>query len=223
MYGIVYLTTCVVNNKIYVGQTISKDPHYLGSGTKITDAIKRYGRENFKRITLKECENQKQLDAWELVFIKKMKATDPKIGYNILPGSANKFGQVNPASLPEVREKIRKSAIGRKISEKARKAVSLRHKGVKWTEERRNKLSSSAKNRKSITNGIENSWLLEGQDMPTGWRYGRLPYRVKRVKRKDKINYGTTTGRIWINNGKENKMIFSNCPIPNGWNKGMKR
>ena len=78
-------------------------------------------------------------------------------------------------------------------------------------------------NRKSITNGLVNSWLYEGQEMPQGWRYGRTPYRVKRRKRKDRINYGTTTGRIWINNGIENKMIFQSESIPNGWNKGMKR
>lgn len=222
MHGIIYKTTCLVNGKIYVGQTISKDPHYLGSGTKITDAIKKYGHNKFKREILKECESQKLLDVWEFVFIKKLRATDARIGYNILPGSANGFGQVNPASLPEVREKISKSALGRKIGDKTRKAVSLRHKGTKWDEQRREKLSKSVINRKSITNGKENSWLLEGQEMPDGWRYGRLPYRVKRRKRKDRINYGTTTGRIWINNGLENKMIFKNCPIPNGWNKGMK-
>lgn len=223
MYGIIYKTTCLINGKIYVGQTISKDPHYFGSGTKITDAIKKYGKKNFKRETLKECDNQKLLDVWELIFIKKFRATDPRIGYNILPGSANGFGQVNPASLPEVRKKISQSTMGRKISNKTRLAISLRHKGVKWNKQRRNKLSAIASRRKSITNGVENSWLVEGQEMPEGWRYGRLPYRVKRRKRKDRINYGTTTGRIWINNGFENKMIFSDNPIPYGWNEGMKK
>jgi group I intron endonuclease len=223
MYGIIYKTTCIINGKIYVGQTISKDLHYLGSGTKITDAIKKYGRENFKRETLKECDNQKLLDVWEMVFIKKLRATNPRIGYNILPGSANGFGQVNPSSLPEVRKKISESAMGRKISKKTKLAVSLCHKGVKWDEQRRNKLSATISKRKSITNGLKNSWLLHGQEMPEGWRYGRLPYRVKRKKRKDRINYGTNSGMIWINNGIENKMIFSTNPIPDGWYKGMKK
>ena len=49
MYGIVYLTTCLANGKIYVGQTTSSDPSYLGSGRKITDAVKRYGIERFKQ------------------------------------------------------------------------------------------------------------------------------------------------------------------------------
>ena len=113
--------------------------------------------------------------------------------------------------------------MGRKISEKTKLAVSLCHKGVKWDEQRRNKLSATISKRKSITNGLKNSWLLHGQEMPEGWRYGRLPYRVKRKKRKDRINYGTNSGMIWINNGIENKMIFSTNPIPDGWYKGMKK
>lgn len=223
MYGIIYKTTCLANGKIYVGQTTSSDPSYLGSGTKLRCAFKRYGRKKFKRETLKECDNQKQLDAWELVFIKKLRATDPKIGYNILPGSATGFGQVNPAKLPEVRKKISKSNIGRTNSLRNRLAVSKAIKGTKWEDDRRKKLSSTASKRKSITNGSINSWLYEGQEMPQGWRYGRMPYRVKRIKRKDRINYGTTTGRIWINNGIENKMIFQSESIPKGCNKGMKR
>jgi hypothetical protein len=223
MYGIIYKTICLANGKIYVGQTTSSDPSYLGSGTKLRCAFKRYGRNKFKRETLKECDNQKQLDVWELVFIKKLRATDPKIGYNILPGSATGFGQVNPAKLPEVRKKISKSNIGRTNSLRNRLAVSKAIKGTKWKDDRRKKLSSTASKRKSITNGSNNSWLYEGQEMPQGWRYGRMPYRVKRRKRKDRINYGTTTGRIWINNGIENKMIFQSESIPKGWNKGMKR
>ena len=35
LYGIIYLTTCLVNNKVYVGQTINwQDKSYLGSGTR---------------------------------------------------------------------------------------------------------------------------------------------------------------------------------------------
>lgn len=123
----------------------------------------------------------------------------------------------------ETKAKLSEFRIGKTVSDYTKKRVSETHKGVKWSEDRRNKLSSTASNRKSITNGLSNSWLHEGQEMPQGWRYGRMPYRVKRKKRKDRINYGTTTGRIWINNGVENKMIFQSESVPKGWNKGMKR
>lgn len=49
MYGIIYKTTCLANGKIYVGQTTSSDPSYLGSGTKLRCAFKRYGRKKISK------------------------------------------------------------------------------------------------------------------------------------------------------------------------------
>ena len=56
-YNIVYLTTNIVNNKIYVGvhKTDDINDKYLGSGTHILKAIKKYGRDKFKRIVLHYC------------------------------------------------------------------------------------------------------------------------------------------------------------------------
>ena len=48
---IIYRTTDLTNNKIYVGkhETDDLDDGYLGSGTLIKKAIKEKGKENFKR------------------------------------------------------------------------------------------------------------------------------------------------------------------------------
>lgn len=74
----------MINGKIYIGQSIHFNRRtYLGSGTSITAAIKKYGRKNFKRKILKICFSQKELDAWELVMIKRYNSTDKNIGYNI--------------------------------------------------------------------------------------------------------------------------------------------
>lgn len=55
---IVYKTTNVINNKIYIGVHNNGDSSnfdgYLGSGLNMTRAIKKYGKENFIRETLKE-------------------------------------------------------------------------------------------------------------------------------------------------------------------------
>ena len=52
MYGYIYKTTNLLNGKIYVGKhKWSKegclDENYLGSGTYLTRAIDKYGKENF--------------------------------------------------------------------------------------------------------------------------------------------------------------------------------
>lgn len=51
MYHIVYLTTNLVNNKIYIGvhSTYDLNDDYLGSGFALKKAINKYGKEKFKR------------------------------------------------------------------------------------------------------------------------------------------------------------------------------
>lgn len=52
---IVYKTTNLINNKFYIGkhkQDSYEFDGYLGSGTIIKDAIKKYGKESFLRETL---------------------------------------------------------------------------------------------------------------------------------------------------------------------------
>jgi hypothetical protein len=57
MYHLVYLTTNLVNNKIYVGvhSTYNLDDGYLGTGQNIKRAIRKYGKQNFKRDILYQC------------------------------------------------------------------------------------------------------------------------------------------------------------------------
>ena len=55
--AIVYLTTNLINGKKYIGSTARTDKdvkYYLGSGVNISQAIKKYGKENFTRETLWE-------------------------------------------------------------------------------------------------------------------------------------------------------------------------
>lgn len=130
IYGIIYKTTCLVNGKVYIGQTIHwRDKSYLGSGVALCEAVKKYGRNKFNRKILKVCYNQRQLDAWEMIMIRKYNSTDKSIGYNVLSGTANEFGCGSPAKLPEVKEKLRKKQLGRKLSEETRKKISLGNKG----------------------------------------------------------------------------------------------
>lgn len=54
MYYIVYQTTNIVNGKLYIGchKTTDIKDDYIGSGTVLQQAIKKYGRENFIRQTI---------------------------------------------------------------------------------------------------------------------------------------------------------------------------
>jgi len=52
--AIVYITTNLINGKKYIGSHNGNNPYYLGSGARLKYAIKKYGRDNFKRQTLWE-------------------------------------------------------------------------------------------------------------------------------------------------------------------------
>lgn len=127
---------------------------------------------------LKVCYNQRQLDAWEMIMIRKYNSTDKSIGYNVLPGTANEFGAVNPTHIPEVIEKIRKKKKGKwkgencywygktlseetkkKLSDKAKKRLSDPTKvpmyGKHLSEEARKKISNSRKGKPSPRKGVK--------------------------------------------------------------------
>jgi group I intron endonuclease len=87
-YGFIYLTTNLVNGKKYIGQRkiqkcgVDRD-EYLGSGILITKAIKKYGKESFKREVLDFAENSDELDSKEEYYISLYNAVDSDDFYNI--------------------------------------------------------------------------------------------------------------------------------------------
>ena len=86
----IYLTTCLVNGKKYIGQHrpgIKKKPGYMGSGLLINRAIKKYGKDNFKReIIVKGNFNQTLLNELEIHYIQLHNAYYSPNYYNLHPG-----------------------------------------------------------------------------------------------------------------------------------------
>jgi group I intron endonuclease len=108
--GFIYLTTNLINGKIYIGQHLflkkkRLNAYYLGSGRYFKNAVERYGRDNFKRKILRVCFTQKELNVWEYVYIKKYHSQDKNIGYNIASGEVHSSNG-NPVNNPEVKKKI---------------------------------------------------------------------------------------------------------------------
>ena len=57
-YGFVYMTTNLINGKRYIGQRkyYEGNDEYLGSGNLIRAAVQKYGKDNFSRVILAQCE-----------------------------------------------------------------------------------------------------------------------------------------------------------------------
>lgn len=96
--GVIYKITNLINGKIYIGQTVVTEPqrwqaHIWNAYNNPTNdciylcnAIKKYGRKNFKREILEEVDTLEELNNREIFYIQKYNSTDPKIGYNICLG-----------------------------------------------------------------------------------------------------------------------------------------
>lgn len=70
-YHIVYKTTNIVNNKIYVGlhSTNNIDDKYIGSGYILKDAIVKYGKDKFIREVLYVFNTRKEAREMEALIV----------------------------------------------------------------------------------------------------------------------------------------------------------
>lgn len=167
MYGYIYLTTNLINNKKYIGRHKTQvfDNYYKGSGHIIKEAIKKYGRENFKCEVLEWCETLEAAHEREHYWVKHFNAVEDPTFYNLTEGGCGPLevpedvkerlrkaftGDLNPAKRPEVRKKISEGKHGKKNPMYGKhpkhtiehnKKISQANKGKKVSLETRLKLS----------------------------------------------------------------------------------
>lgn len=89
-YYYVYETENLINGKKYIGKHHSnikpENDGYLGSGKLITSAIKKYGRDNFKRKILCMCDTEEEAFEMEAFYIEAVCAYGNPNYYNLIPG-----------------------------------------------------------------------------------------------------------------------------------------
>lgn len=180
---IIYKTTNLVNGKIYVGQSKYNNPNYLGSGTRLALAINKYGKENFKKEIIEECNTPDELNEREKYWIKELKSQDRNIGYNITSGGEN--SQYIENMTPLEREQLRQLKIKNQnkwhnsLSEAERliqnKKISI---GVR-------KFCNTPEYKKTQSDGSKRMWNKDG------YRESFLPKWYKRMD-----EYWTTTKRV---------------------------
>lgn len=140
--SIIYKTTCLINNKIYIGQHCTDaEDGYLGSGDLIKKAILKYGKHNFKREILEECDciiiNER-----EIYWIDKLNSRDKNIGYNLAIGGDKPLQ--HPFS-QEHKQKLSLARRGKCLSEITKQRISNSNKGKIRSQESRLKISQASK------------------------------------------------------------------------------
>ena len=128
-YGYIYLTTNLINGKVYVGKHQSPvyDAKYYGSGKNISDAIKKYGIENFSNEILCSAASPSELNELEKEYIALYKAQYKEKCYNIASGGegGDIYGQMSEENQESFRNKM--TAINRKrcTTKEFRAALSI--------------------------------------------------------------------------------------------------
>ena len=119
----IYKITCLVNQKVYVGQTSEtiekRFARHMGyqkeeNDTKFYRAIRKYGTENFRVEAIDYADNQEELDQKEKYYIDLFDSV--KNGYNTKDSIGKCGGDTlsEHENIEEIREKIRQSKLGDK-------------------------------------------------------------------------------------------------------------
>lgn len=130
MFYLVYKTTNLIDGKYYIGchQTDSLEDGYIGSGKHLKRAIKKYGKDNFKREIIHQTSSKEEMFEVEKTLVSESLVNDP-MSYNLkIGGSGGNPGLVGAFAgrkhTEETKEKIRASSVSRIITEETRKLLS---------------------------------------------------------------------------------------------------
>ena len=144
----IYKIINIVNNKIYVGSSVNikerKKRHFIKLKSNkhenryLQNAFNKYGEENFIFEIIEYVENKNMLLEREQYWIDELSVCDRNIGYNMRLKAGSNLGYI---CSEETREKLRQISLYLGL-----KPPSC--KGIKLSEEHKNKISNSHKGKK---------------------------------------------------------------------------
>jgi NUMOD3 motif len=155
MYYLLYEITNLVNGKTYIGQHITKNigDGYMGSGKLIVAAIKKYGKENFKKEILLYAKNEIALNFFERALVTP-EFCELNTNYNLREGGGSK-GRMSKESIFKCHNTRKLNGTNRVSSEHKAK-ISATMKGRKLSSDWKAKISSALKGKKKTSEHIAN-------------------------------------------------------------------
>lgn len=165
MFGYIYKTTNLVNNKIYIGQHKRDkfDANYYGSGKLITNAIYKYGKENFKVELIDTAETLEELTTKEYYYIKLYKSSNIYGNYNLLRDNDKGIFKHDEESKKQISKSIKRNYdTGKMVGYWTNK---------KLPQHMIDNLDVS--NKRWYTNGKQTLYITIGDPIPEGFYPGR--------------------------------------------------
>ena len=192
----IYKTTNLINGKQYIGLHSKNDKTYLGSGTLLLKAIKKYGKENFKKEILEEINDIVKANKLEREYIAKYNAVENDNFYNLSYGGEFIAGRKHSKSTIDKISKSKKKCYenndklryktgsanrGKSMPDVTRKALLKAITGKEFSEESRDNMKKAAINRYD-TDGVKYLTLINiktGEVIPDGRNVTRLAKQLK--------------------------------------------
>lgn len=161
---LIYKITNNLNGKIYIGKhkTDNLDDGYMGSGTAIRRAVKKYGIENFTKEILFDVYGEDLMNFLEEAIVDEA-FVRRKDTYNMALGGS---GRTHVEHSEETRRKLSEANKGKHLSEEVKRKMSESHKGRPGhpqSEEAKRKISEAGKGRKSWNSGKHNIYSEEAK------------------------------------------------------------
>jgi hypothetical protein len=218
----IYKTTNLVNNKTYIGihQTENIDDGYIGSGLHFLRAVKKYGKDNFKREIIEFCSSYDELLEKEKLLVNEEWVKN-KTNYNLKTGGQS-TGILSDLSKKKISETLKEKYASGKLVPRATAPYIA-------TDEQKNKISQTLKKKYdsgeiiSKTKGKE-PWNKGKKGIQVSWNKG-ISTGPKTDEQKNKIsetlkkhyteNEHNSKGKEPWNKGKKGVQV--------SWNKGLKQ
>ena len=194
-YHYIYKTTNLINHKFYVGMhsTDNLDDGYIGSGTVLARAIRKYGKENFTKEILEFFPDRESLRKREGEIVNENFVND-KMCMNVkLGGEKGNFGtsMSNRKSSPlseSHKANISNSCKGKagkyEKTEEHRQKLAEANLGKKQEKETREKRSESLRNFWKENPDAENSRKQKSESLKEAWKLRREKPQKKRTYKK---------------------------------------
>ena len=221
---LLYKTTCLIDGRYYIGIHNGSDPDYLGSGDwkseenkqnaksvnpnkmSLAEAIKHYGRENFKRTTISEFETRIEACNAEATLVTEEFIKSDR-NFNLVPGGGYPPRLTSESAKKGHQTKLRlgtfKTPKGL-TSEQAKKAYLTRLKNGTCSPPPRNDIPPPNHfGSRWINNGIKNKRISKENQLPPGFVEGRL--MINDDNRRIAVSKATTLRNLTYNSLKKRK------------------
>jgi group I intron endonuclease len=192
---IVYLVTCLVNEKLYVGKTEQtlherwlQHLSFARCGAKwaLSRAIRKYGPDNFTITVITTTGNRNTLSQLEKLWIVVLNSKIENHGYNMTDGGEGVSGR--PMS-EEAKRRISIANTGKTHSPSTRERLRIAHTGRKLPESQKVKIGNASRGHIKSSETREKLRLANlGKPMPESAR--------RKISEANKLKSGPTASRF---------------------------